>query len=478
MIDERGVALLADKEQPRTSLNASSTSIGQFLARMFRQMNDAKVTYCVLRGYEGLPEFVSHDMDILVHQNHLGLFEKILQELCQSGEWRLIRVINRYGYFAWYLARNNAEGIDVLHVDTWTKITWKGIHYVDEDVILGTRIYYNGFWVAAAGGEAAVSLLKEYLQFGRIKDKGEGKTKKRIARLVAEDAKNFIAVLTPCFGGTTSSFLLDGAKSADWDRLEGEVGYVQRLLLTRALKRNLVSQFLNWAHFLWGHVSDKVLHPSGLFVCLIGPDGSGKTTISRGLQHDMEDIFGAVRYYHGHWGLLPELKVYRNVVSRLLKKGNQKFACSEDANHDQNFAEFGLVRALLYVFYYSLEYVLGYFLIMRAKGRGELVLFDRYLYDYIIQSKYSRVPRWLLRLIESFIPRPDILIWLSNQPGVIHARKPELSVAEISEQLVVCQQIVDRYPKTAHVVHTSADPESTLRAVRQKIIEFMVERQS
>jgi len=41
---------------------------GSILSDFFVRLNEAKISYCVLRGYAGLPDEVSHDVDILVEK--------------------------------------------------------------------------------------------------------------------------------------------------------------------------------------------------------------------------------------------------------------------------------------------------------------------------------------------------------------------------------------------------------------------------
>lgn len=451
---------------------------GDFLTELFQRLDDKGVRYCVLRGYQDLPEVVYHDLDMYVPYNQIEQFEAVFKDACRASAWTLVQQNRRFRYNKYLIVRDSEFGLVALHLDVWQAFQWRGIPYASPDLVLATCKRFRSFWIPLPGVEVAISLPKEYIAFGRVKDNEYGKTKQRTTRFVNEDPESFIATLSPCLGRTVSQFMLDCARKADWARLESEIPFVRRRLIINAIRRRLLGQLTDSIRFLWGHFSDKVLHPSGLFVCLIGPDGSGKTTISRGLQREMESIFSTIRYYHGHWGLLPELKTYYNAVAHLLAKRKKSPVRSENVIHDQDVRPFGLAHALLYVFYYSLEHVLGHLLIFSAKGRGELVLFDRYFHDYMIQSTYSRVPRWLLRIIELVLPRPDVLIWLRNQPEVIRRRKPELSLTQIREQSMVCERIMARRQKGACVVWTSDDPEVTLGLVRKKILEFMTSRQS
>lgn len=471
-MSQRKISCL-DQNTGLSSPYPSSSPVRTFLTQLFSQLEEVGVYYCVLRGYERLPDIVDHDVDLLVPKEDLTGFRQVLSGACISTGWYLVKSVNRFSFHSWYVTSEGNGDLPLLvHIDVWTQIHWKAAVYADEEAILRTRKRHNGIWVASSGSEAAISLLKEYLQSGMVKDEGEGKTKKRIVRLVEEDFDNFLTTLEPCFGEPLSKFMLECARNADWSRLEGQDRKIRKSLILRALARRPFGQLWDWMRFLGGHINDKILHPSGLFVCLIGPDGSGKTTIANSLREEMKDLFDGVRYYHGHWGLLPELKIFYNALASLLGK-KRKALNSDNMSYDQVAAPFDLARSLLYVLYYSLEYVLGNFLILRARANAELVLFDRYFYDYMIQPVYSRVPRWLLRLIERFLPRLDILIWLHNEPEVVHQRKPELSVSQIRLQAEVCKSIVERYPNKACVVRTDDEAQATLGLVIKRVFEFM-----
>ena len=65
-------------------------------------------------------------------------------------------------------------------------------------------------------------------------------------------------------------------------------------------------------------------------------------------------------------------------------------------------------------------------------------MFDRYYYDYLIDPKRGKIklPRWLLKLGQFFIPEPDMILCLGTNAESIHRRKPELTLIEVERQVV------------------------------------------
>lgn len=95
----------------------------------------------------------------------------------------------------------------------------------------------------------------------------------------------------------------------------------------------------------------------------------------------------------------------------------------------------GKVSSFLRLFYYSLDYIVGYWIKIKSVTRiTRLVIFDRYYTDIICDSRRSRIylsPKFLYRYGRVFIPSLDYNILLTADTDVILARKQELSIADV-----------------------------------------------
>ena len=98
-------------------------------------------------------------------------------------------------------------------------------------------------------------------------------------------------------------------------------------------------------------------------------------------------------------------------------------------------AKTGILSSLLRLAYYSVDYLLGYFLRVKPVTRiTRLAIFDRYYTDIICDSRRSRIylpVKFLYGWGKCFIPSLDYNILLTARTETILTRKRELDAAGI-----------------------------------------------
>ena len=439
-------------------------SVDRFVATIFEQLERQKLPYIVLRNYDGLPGHVGNDIDILVAESELNRFSIVLYKTATREGWYLAQHAKRYGFRSFIFVPMPAIVTNQsLKWDVWAPISWKGFTWVDTEVALGNRqAHQNGFYIPAPGVEAATLLLKEVLQFGKIKSKYLG----RIQQFAQADSEGFKKVLEKPFGEKLANHLVVQAQRGDWSNIENFYRFLRLTLVKNAIKHSIAFSLVSTLRFVMGHLRQYVRGQRSLLLCVIGPDGSGKSTISSLLIESMSDIFENACYYHGRYGLLPELKKFCPWWQQ--KVGE---ATKSDLSIESKLQSRVIISLLM--FYYAIDNMFFYARVLRRRSIAELIIFDRYFYDYIIAPSPFEIDSWLFRVLARLIPTPDIVIYLHASPEVIHNRKPELTVQEIKRRSAVCIRLVTFLPNAYRVDNLQPLNEVIIQ-IREIILEKMI----
>jgi len=137
-----------------------------------------------------------------------------------------------------------------------------------------------------------------------------------------------------------------------------------------------------------------------------------------------------------------------------------------------------LIGSLAKAAVWLLDYTVGYYAKIRpALARSTLLLFDRYLVDALVDPRRYRYggPRWLLRLVWTLIPKPDLVILLDAPVEVLRARKQEVSLDETERQRHAYRQLVQILPN-GHVVDAAQPLDRVVMAAGTVVLEFLTSR--
>ena len=200
----------------------------------------------------------------------------------------------------------------------------------------------------------------------------------------------------------------------------------------------------------------------GIHVVLMGPDGVGKTTMCKGLAERVKDLpFRKMHQYHERFRLFPTLGVIRR---RIFPRKSDL----QEVPMDQQ-RTMGMLRSLIHVVYYGLEGIFSWPQVWLMKARGNIILCDRYFYDFIAVFPQSTVVFATFWAISRIIPKPDILFILEASPREIYTRKQELSIEEIERQARAFRNPrIARLTQTIYI-NTEGPVENTLSKAEREI---------
>ncbi len=179
-----------------------------------------------------------------------------------------------------------------------------------------------------------------------------------------------------------------------------------------------------------GYIIDKLKAlkvKKGHLITFSGVDGAGKSTIIDIISKKIEkELRMPVVLLRHRPSILPILSAWKygkkeaesRSVGRLPRTGNNKA---------------GISSYLRFTYYY-LDYLLGQFYVqLRYVRRGYIVLYDRYYFDFINDSKRSNiiVPTSFASYLYKLLIKPEFNYFLYAPADVILARKQELNAESI-----------------------------------------------
>ena len=142
------------------------------LIDIFNEFKKQSIEYVILRNYEKLPyDNDSKDVDILIKactiDNTLNLILKEAKELGYNCIW-----LNPLDYLVGLVLAKIENGIIYsIKIDLFIGLKWRGIEYINSDLILSKKIPYKEFFVPSKESEAFIMIMYYILYAKGIRDK-------------------------------------------------------------------------------------------------------------------------------------------------------------------------------------------------------------------------------------------------------------------------------------------------------------------
>lgn len=409
----------------------------------FDELERRGIAYVILHGYEELPTAIEHDVDYAVDPAALPRIPSILAEVARRHGWRLVATL-RHGLTAYYSTLLSlANPRHCLKLDACSDYARIGRLLVPAAVLLGGRRRHGRYWIPAPAAE----FIYETTKLFDAKKKDPADYLPRLRALWAEDPDGAQAQFARAFGPTGASLEEWLSRPPEeWRRL-GPILFGRNHYGPLGQLRELGRK---WARFRT---------PSGFVLGLLGPDGVGKTTALQGARALLADCFRREDFFH----FRPHL-------------GQKTGGPPVTDPHGQRPRPGAL--SVLKQFYYLADTWLGWLVRVRpAKVRSSLVVFDRTLADLAVDARRYRVSpdHWLARRLYRLAPQPDLIVVLDAPGAVIHARKPELSLAEIERQRACLRQLAERGRRWA-LISTDQPPEAVAAQLARLVADHMAAR--
>lgn len=421
--------------------------MADFLKAVFAFLN-TNADYAVLRNYDGLPEFNnSRDIDIIIEKDTYANVKSQLIDVVEQCGWKIVTLLKSDRLVTWVCGNIAMDGfVNLIQLDFFFNTSVFGIELLPARYMLKSKSFNGKIYHV----DIVCEFLDKYLYDRAVGAKYPEKY--NAVKTSVKTNSDVISVLKKVFG-VNSIEECDGANG--------------KKLLLHAFCSSPFLNFVRFIRFEYYRIANYLKSNTGFTIGFTGPDGVGKTTVINKLIDSLGVVF---RDAHEYMHFRPTL--FGNLGDVAHSAGLKK-------DVDRNYSDphrggkTGKVSSFLRLFYYSLDYIVGYWIKIKSVTRiTRLVIFDRYYTDIICDSRRSRIylsPKFLYRYGRVFIPSLDYNILLTADTDVILARKQELSIADVD---AINKNIDFLASKKGYLkVLNNSSPESTVTSILTYIFE-------
>ena len=188
-------------------------------------------------------------------------------------------------------------------------------------------------------------------------------------------------------------------------------------------------------------------YPVGMSVAFLSPDGGGKSTIIEEINNTCWGTFHYIQNKYFRPRLLKNLGHY-NVINPTNE------ATSNTDPH--GVKPDGFVKSIVRFMFYNMDFILGNILVRKAAVQKYLTIFDRYYYDYYVDTLRYRYcfSNKIPKMFAWMIPEPDIVFILDAPADVLYERKKELTLDELQRQTAEYRLVADSI-KNARIINVN-----------------------
>ena len=187
-------------------------------------------------------------------------------------------------------------------------------------------------------------------------------------------------------------------------------------------------------------------------ICFLGVDGSGKTTTINNLYKYLNK--NSISIFKEELGVYHNKTFFGKSIGKMYSLINNKNKTNKK-NLLKNLNYGYQKKHKLKNFFRILELYFKYFKSIRKmkKNGSKIIIFDRYFYDILFQSKLD----FLTKILLKFCPKPDYLFYLQGDPQKIFKRKGERNSEILDSQMKKFEKEIKQFSKYMKINTTNKE---------------------
>lgn len=421
------------------------------LREFFKVLESADVRYCVVGDTRTVAAVLSSDVDIVVSGSDLSCIPALINHFCATNDCLLVQAIQHEQTATYYAIAIRSEGTPLyLHFDVCSDYYRHGRRLLPADeILIGNYRSQLGVRIPKESAAFMYYLLKkidkralsaeqfQYLCWGW-----------KASRSEAQEA------LLRFWNSHDVALLAAALDACDLDAITPWIPH-----LRSELRKRLPFSPADYAREL-RRLGLRIVRPTGLHIAVLGPDGSGKSSVINELTSSAAGAFRRTRSYH----LRPHFC--------------RPAAVAEPVTNPHGSKERTLLGSLAKLLLWGSDYLASYVsCILPMLVQSTLVVFDRYAHDLLVDPRRYRYggPRWPVKALLRVVPQPDLILILDAPAEIVRRRKEEVELVESLRQRQEYLSLGHEL-RNAHIVDSSRPLDQLVIEVQDLVLQFLSER--
>jgi thymidylate kinase len=407
-----------------TSTNVVRETVIQTFFNELKEKPYAWVKSC---GASVLELDISSDLDVVVEKNEVSAIVRRLEDNLS------VQKVNQRNYSSMVQLELFLIGGEFLAIDLIFDFKRNGYSYLDAGEVMKQAVLNSDRIKVASSLDDAMYITHFYLLNG-------APIPEKYVAWLATLSVNLQSTLATTVGSVY------GVSVQSWvTSLAPKNIAIGRRYFARRLARNPLNYMWSMTSYVIDLVKRKMLNKQPI-ISFTGVDGAGKSTVLFTIKEQLEGRFRK------------EVKVLRHRPSLLpiissIKYGKAEAERRTTLTLPRQGSNNSRLSSVLRYGYYLLDYVIGQIVIwFHYSLRGKVVLYDRYVYDFLVDPKRSNLnlPQWVRQVGAWFVADPHLNVFLYANPETILGRKKELTKEEIEQLTFSYSSLFNSKNKQTH----------------------------
>ncbi len=211
-----------------------------FLAGIFEWLDGSSIKYCVERNYQGYPERLTGDLDLIVSDHQVEKASEGIITVARGMDWFCYQdhIWEKSGYLGF--CKSIFPKRFALTVELFAGARWHGLPYLPAVEVLEQRLRSGITWRPRPSHQAVITSVHHLLYNRHVPEK----YRNEIHDLVTEDSESFHSVLSHSLGRKLATSIMNNITAAEWDALVANVQAMKLSLMQRKLLMDPVTTLM------------------------------------------------------------------------------------------------------------------------------------------------------------------------------------------------------------------------------------------